>query len=109
MDCWSEVTVGSRDVGQREGTVSAFDLATGEMLDRRYVPAGAPLSYSFYVPCGTRGALTFDPGRHRFIDSVPASRLKALQSAAWTAGGDAANLQVDTAIRSLPAAAPQAR
>jgi hypothetical protein len=104
--CLGEVAVQSSDGAPREGTIAAFALPSGRLLDRRYVAAGAALNYSFSAPCGTSGALRFDPGARRFIDALPHSQLGSAEREAWHLDGNGGTRSVTTSFRTLHAASP---
>lgn len=102
--CSTEVVVRSADAAPRDGTIAAFAVPSGKLLDRRYVASGAALNYSFATPCGTMGVLRFDPGSRRFIDALPLSQANAAGREAWRASGDGTTRAVRTSFRELKAA-----
>ena len=104
--CSGEVEVRSSDVAPQEGTIAAFALPSGKLLDRRYVAVGTRLNYSFYAPCGTTGVLRFDRGARRFIDSLPRSQINAAAPDAWFSKDDAETRSVATSFRVLKPASP---
>ncbi len=102
--CSSEVAVRSSDVALEEGTVSAFTLPSGKLLDRRYVAAHTPLHYSFDAPCGSSGVLRFDRGAWRFVDAL--TRTQPSEPSTWHASADGAKVVLNTGIGLLKPAAP---
>jgi hypothetical protein len=104
--CSGEVAVRSTDGAPHEGTIAAFALPSGELLDRRYVAPRAELNYTFYVPCGTVGVLRFDRGTRRFVDWLPRSQAGAAARDAWLLKYDGERRSVATSFRTLKPAAP---
>jgi hypothetical protein len=104
--CMGEVAVRSSDVAPHEGTIAAFAIPSGKLLDRRYVAAGAELHYSFYAPCGTSGVLRFDLGARRFIDSLPRLQAGAIAREVWHVNDDGKTRSVSPSFGALQPAAP---
>jgi hypothetical protein len=104
--CLGEVAIRSSDVAPREGTIAAFAIPSGKLLDRRYVAAGAELDYSFYAPCGTSGLLRFDLGARRFTGSLPHSQISSAEREVWHLNDDGKTRSVSPSFRTLQPAAP---
>jgi hypothetical protein len=98
--CSADIAVRSSDVAPAEGTISAFALPSGKLLDRRYVAAHSALRYNFDAPCGARGTLRFDRGPRRFVDALPVADAAKLR-AVWRASPDGARAEVTVAVGDL--------
>jgi len=101
--CSAAVAVRSSDVAPAEGTISAFTLPSGKLLDRRYVGAHSALHYNFDAPCGTRGVLRFDRGPWRLVDAL--SVVDPAEPAGWNASRGGARSKVTVALGDLKPAA----
>jgi hypothetical protein len=102
--CSAEIAVRSSDLATHEGTVSAFTLPSGRLLDRRYVRAHSALHYNFDAPCGSRGVLRFDRGPWRFVDALEVGDDEE-QQGAWRAPADGATSELNVRLGDLKSAA----
>ncbi len=102
--CSSEIAVRSGDVAPAEGTISAFELPSGKVIDRRFVASRATVNYSFYARCGKTGVLTFDRGAWRFVDALGTKALTQ-DLGAWHASSDGARVELDIKLGNLKSAA----